>query len=145
MALERLYQDLLLEHNRHPCNHGRLAAATHAARGHDASCGDDLLIELEVADGRIQRAAFSGPACAVTTASASMMTEWLAGRLVADVRVGLERFQALLENPQAAPDPLLGPINRLQPVGAFPARCRNALLPWRTAVKALVGAVNRPV
>lgn len=143
MALEQLYQDVLLEHNRRPCNHSRLSGATHAARGQDASCGDDLLIELVIAGGRIQQAAFSGLACAVTTASASMMTEWLTGRLAAEVQTGLERFQALLEDPGAASDPALGPINQLQPVGAFPARRRNALLPWRTAVKALTAPVDR--
>lgn len=137
MALEKLYQRILLEHNRQPRNCKRLASATHRARGHDASCGDDLLIELTVIDRRIREAAFSGRACAVTQAAASMLTEWLQGRSVDEVGGGLDRFRALLENADAGPDEALGELNQLQPVGAFPARRRNALLPWKTALRAL--------
>ncbi|TVS12695.1 MAG: SUF system NifU family Fe-S cluster assembly protein [Wenzhouxiangella sp.] len=137
MALAKLYQGIILEHNRQPRNRKRLASATHRARGHDASCGDDLLIELAVIDGRVREAAFSGQACAVTQAAASMLTEWLQGRPVDEVGSGLERFRVLLENPAAEPDEELGELNQLRPVGAFPARRRNALLPWKTALRAL--------
>lgn len=139
MAIEKLYQDIVLDHNRWPRNFKRLPGATHSARGQDASCGDDLLIELEVVDRQVRQAAFSGDACAVTQAAASMLTVWLTGRPVDEVRAGLDRFRTLLENPAAPRDVLLGELNQLQPVGAFPARRRNALLPWRTVVKALAG------
>lgn len=127
----------MLDHNRWPRNYKRLPSPTHSARGQDASCGDDLLIELKVVDDTVQEAAFSGDACAVTQAAASLLTVWLRGRSLDQVRDGLQRFTNLLQNPEAPPDALLGDLNELQPVGAFPARCRNALLPWRTAVKAL--------
>jgi len=136
MTIETLYQDIILDHNRCPRNRKRLAGATHAARGQDASCGDDLLFELKVRDGRIVEAAFSGEACAVTQASASLLTLWLPGRCADEVRQGLDQFRALLHAPDDPPDPMLGPFSELAPVGRFPARRRNALLPWTTAVKA---------
>ncbi|MGY6553994.1 MAG: iron-sulfur cluster assembly scaffold protein [Wenzhouxiangella sp.] len=137
MAIEQLYRDIVLEHNRWPRNFKRLEQATHSARGQDASCGDDLLIELKLVDDTVHEAAFSGDACAVTQAAASLLTLWLRERSPAEVRSGLARFTALLLDPQAPRDPVLGDLNELQPVGAFPARRRNALLPFRTAVKAL--------
>lgn len=137
MSIQQLYRDLILEHNRWPRNFRRLADATHSARGQDASCGDDLLIELKLVDDRVHEAAFSGDACAVTQAAASLLTLWLRGRSPAEIRDGLDRFTRLLENPEGPPDEGLGELNQLQAVGAFPARRRNALLPWRTAVKAL--------
>ncbi len=141
MSIEQLYRDIILEHNRRPRNFRRLAEPTHSARGQDASCGDDLLMELRVVDDRVQEAAFSGAACAVTQAAASLLTSWLCGRPLAEVGTGLERFTALLDDPASGPDALLGALNELQPVGAFPARRRNALLPWRTVLKALAPAV----
>ena len=137
MTIETLYQDTILDHNRCPHNRKRLNGATHTARGHDASCGDDLLFELKVKDGRIVEAAFSGEACAVTQASASLLTLWLPGRDADEVRQGLDRFRALLHTPDEPPDPMLGAFADLAPVGHFPARRRNALLPWTTAVRAL--------
>jgi len=137
MSVENLYRDVVIEHNRRPRNFRRLAGATHCARGQDASCGDDLWIELKLIDDRIHEAAFCGDVCAVTQATASLLTVWLRGRSPDEVRSGLACFSALLDDPKAAPVALLGDLNELQPVGAFPARRRNALLPWRTAVKAL--------
>lgn len=137
MALDQLYQQVILDHNRSPHHYGRLADATHSARGQDALCGDDILIELKVLDGRIEQAAFSGEACAITTASASMLMDWLAGRSRPEVESAHERFAALLEDPGRPDEPELGDSNHLRAVSGFPARVRNALLPWRTALAAL--------
>lgn len=137
MALDQLYQRIILEHNRAPRRRGRLEAATHQARGRDALCGDDILVELRVIEGRIEEAAFSGEACAITTASASMLTDWLPGRTPGDVVAGYHRFSALLADPQRPDEPDLGDINHLRAVSGFPARVRNALLPWRSALDAL--------
>lgn len=137
MALDRLYQQVILDHNRCPRNHGRLEGATHGARGRDALCGDDILVELRVVDGRIEAAAFSGEACAITTASASMLTDWLAGRTAGELAEAIERFGRLLDDSELPDDPALGDINHLRAVSGFPARVRNALLPWRTALSAL--------
>ena len=137
MALENLYQQLVLDHNRRPRNYHRLNQPTHSGRGLDALCGDDIFVELVVADGVIQDAAFSGQACAITKASASLLTNWLKGKRVEDFRLACSRFQAMMADPALDDWPALGDINQLKAVAAFPARVRNALLPWQAADKAL--------
>ncbi len=137
MALDRLYQQLVLEHNRAPRNFGRLPGATHAARGQDALCGDDILFELRVRDGRVEAAGFSGEACAITKASASLLTEWLDARAVESLPGWQARFEALMSDPERDDDPEFGAINQLRAVAAFPARVRNALLPWQAMRQAL--------
>ncbi|QOC21702.1 SUF system NifU family Fe-S cluster assembly protein [Wenzhouxiangella sp. AB-CW3] len=144
MVLDKLYQQLVLDHNRAPRNFGPLSGATHAARGHDALCGDDILVELVVEEDRIARAGFSGEACAITKASASMLTEWLAGRSRAEFEQAFARFEQMLANPDTPPCPDLGDINELQAVSDFPARVRNALLPWKTVLRALGGVMGEP-
>ncbi len=138
MALTELYQKAILDHNRSPKNRRVLPAATHRARGLDALCGDDMVIELELADdGRIRASAWTGEACAVTTASASMLTEWLLGRTVDAVRRAAERFAALLDDPEQVDVEEFREINYLRSVSKFPSRKRNAWLPWQTALDAL--------
>ncbi len=137
MALDQLYQQLILEHNRKPRNYGRLANPTNAARGHDALCGDDILIELRIVKNRIEQAGFSGQACAITRASASMLCEWLIGRQTATVSLAFDQFQNLLGNDTLPDHPDLGDINQLRAVSRFPARRRNAELPWKTTLRAL--------
>ncbi len=137
MALDQLYQQTILEHNRKPRNYGHLTGATHAARGHDAMCGDDILMELIVEDGCIRQAAFSGDACAVTKATASMLTDWLPGRQASDIADWSNQFQALLKDHTLPDAPELADLNQLRPVSQFPARVRNALLPWTTTLRAL--------
>lgn len=137
MALDQLYQQLILEHNRNPRHFGPLPDATHAGRGQDALCGDDILVELQIESDRIKAAAFSGEACAVTKASASLLTDWLVGREPGDLTTWRDRFETLLKNIALDDAPELGAINQLRVVGQFPARLRNALLPWEAACRAL--------
>ncbi len=139
MSLEQLYHDLLLDHNRSPRNVGRLEAPTHSARGHDGSCGDDLFITLKVADGVISTMRCDGQACAVTTASASMLSEWIEGRSLSEFHAAFAEFSNMLDDPDAVPPKSLGPLRILQAVARFPGRRRNALLPWRTVGAALEG------
>jgi len=143
MALDQLYQQLILEHNRSPRNFGPLAGATHSARGFDALCGDDLMFELRVENGIIRAAAFSGEACAVTKACASMLTEWLPGQARDDVKRGLEAFNLLLSGEGLAPEADLGPFEELTALAGFPSRQRNARLPWRCALDAFASGEGR--
>ncbi|MBS3743148.1 MAG: SUF system NifU family Fe-S cluster assembly protein [Wenzhouxiangellaceae bacterium] len=137
MSLDQLYQSKILEHNRAPHNHFEMPDATHSARGLDALCGDDIRVWIRVEDGRVASASWSGDACAITTASASMLTDWLAGRRVDEIEPAARRFEALLDD-DSAPDAIaLGDINALRAVGRFPSRRRNALLPWIAALNAL--------
>lgn len=137
MALEHLYQQLILDHNRAPRHFGRLPGATHSGRGQDALCGDDILVELKVENEKIVAAAFSGEACAVTKASASLLTTWLHGRRADEVLHWSERFAMLMRCPDHPDAPELGELNQLRAVSAFPARLRNALLPWQAVGRAL--------
>lgn len=137
MTLDQLYQQRILEHNQHPQHFGPLPSATHRGRGIDALCGDDIEVALVVEAGKVVEAKFSGEACAVTKASASMLMTWLIGRPVTEVAMAYRAFQQLLANPQAPANELLGELNDLQPVGAFPARRGNAFLPWQATLEAL--------
>lgn len=137
MALDQLYQQLILEHNKNPHNFGPLPSATHVGRAQDALCGDDLEMALEVVDDQIVAAKFSGQACAVTQASASMLTDWLVGRPIDHVAPAFSAFSTLLSDPDSPVVPDLGMLNELKPVGAFPARRGNACLPWLATLRAL--------
>lgn len=139
MALTELYQARILEHNRAPHNHFELPDATHTARGLDALCGDDLRIWLKVRDDVVEQASWSGEACVITTASASMLSDWIVGRNLDQLRSARRQFSALLDDPELNRVDDLGPFNALKPVGRFPSRKRNALLPWDTAIDALRG------
>jgi len=137
MSLDQLYQSKILEHNRAPFNHFEMPDATHSGHGLDALCGDDIRVWLRVRNGCIEAASWSGEACAITTASASMLTNWLIDRDTEEIEPALRLFQALLEEGQHADAPALGEISALLAVGQFPSRRRNALLPWNAAVDAL--------
>ena len=137
MSLDDLYQSKILEHNRAPHNHFEMSDATHTAHGMDALCGDDIHVWIRVEDGLVAAASWSGEACVITTASASMLSRWLAGHRIEEIGPAFQLFMKLLEKPDQ-PDALaLGEINTLRAVGRFPSRKRNALLPWSAALDAL--------
>jgi nitrogen fixation NifU-like protein len=94
--LAELYGDMILDHNRRPRNFGPLAGATHSARGDNPLCGDRVTVYLRVEDGGIEEIKFEGTGCAISTASASMMTEALRGKSVAEARRLFAGFHALL-------------------------------------------------
>lgn len=134
------YQQLLLEHYRHPRNRGRLAAPTHQNVQSNRLCGDQVSVQCRVEDGVITQLAFDGPVCSVSQASASLMTE-VVRQLTADSALNLAgAFAARLSGGSgtvgAAP---LGQLEGLLEVARFPARITCALLPW----KALVAALER--
>ena len=132
-----LYQEVVLDHKRAPRHFGRLADATQRARGRNPSCGDDLAVELRVEDGRVGDIAFTGHGCAISIASASMMTEAVAGRDIAAARDLQQRFRAVLTGqmePQAAD---LGKLVSLAGVRRYPSRIKCALLGWHALMHAL--------
>lgn len=137
MSLDQLYQSKILAHNRAPRNHVELPDATHSAHGLDALCGDDIRVWLRVEEGCVAAASWSGEACAITTASASMLTSWLAGRRIDEIVPAFRRFKDLLEDDDQPDAPVLGELDALQAVGRFPSRKRNALLPWNAVLEAL--------
>lgn len=136
-----LYQDIVLEHNRAPRNFGVLPGHTHAADGANPLCGDALHVELVARDGRIEVLRFSGESCAITTATASMLSEMVADAAALDALRA--RFEAMLRAEPGAPeDPALGPLNALAELRRYPARWKCALLPFATLGAALRGSAQ---
>jgi nitrogen fixation protein NifU and related proteins len=137
MDLKELYRDVILDHNRHPRNFGRLDAADGRAEGHNPLCGDHLSLAVRMNGERIADIRFEGKGCAISTASASLMTEAVKGRDRAAVRELFEKVHALLTQPDASPDGSLGKLAALSGVREFPARVKCASLCWHTLNAAL--------
>jgi nitrogen fixation NifU-like protein len=135
--VDDLYQEVVVEHKRAPRHFGKLAAPTHEARGRNPQCGDDVLVQLRIEDGRVRDIAFSGQGCAICIASASMMTEALIGR-DRDAAADLQgHFRAVLTG-QAEPDAAsLGKLVCLAGVRGYPSRIKCALLGWHALMHAL--------
>ncbi|HTY50401.1 MAG TPA: SUF system NifU family Fe-S cluster assembly protein [Steroidobacteraceae bacterium] len=137
MDLKELYRDVILDHNRHPRNFGRLSPADAEADGHNPLCGDRLTVSLRLDGDRITDVRFEGSGCAISTASASLMSEAVKGRDRAAVRRLFEDIHALLTRPDAVPAPELGKLAALSGVREFPARVKCASLCWHTLNAAL--------
>lgn len=138
MTVPPLYQQLVLEHSRAPRRFGELAEHTHAADGANPLCGDALHIELRVTNERIVGYAFSGEACAITRASASMLGERLDNAGVDELGGIAAALQAAIECGIAS-DPSLGDLNALAALAHYPSRRNCALLPLATVSAALSG------
>ena len=137
MDLKELYRDVILDHNRHPRNFGPLAGASHHAEGHNPLCGDRLSLEVVLDGERIADIRFQGSGCAISTASASLMTEAVKGKDRASARQLFDKVHALLTQPEGAPDGSLGKLAALSGVREFPARVKCASLCWHTLNAAL--------
>jgi nitrogen fixation protein NifU and related proteins len=137
-----LYRDVVLDHYRHPRNRGALAAHTHAADGVNPLCGDVLRVEVACADdGRIVDMRFSGEACAITTATASMLSGLVVGLDAGAVGALSMPFERMLRG-DVDGDDALGPMNSLVELRRHPMRRKCAELPWATLRSAL-GRVER--
>jgi nitrogen fixation NifU-like protein len=140
MELEELYRDVILDHNRSPRNFGRLEPADAQAAGHNPLCGDKLNLTLRLQGDRVQDLRFEGQGCAISTASASLMTEAVKGRSREQIAHLFQEVHALLTAPSAQPPPDLGKLMALAGVAEFPARVKCASLCWHTLNAALEGA-----
>jgi len=135
--LRELYQEVIFDHNRHPRNYGKLEGATHEADGYNPLCGDRLHLYLILDnDNSVERVTFEGEGCAISTASASLLTEALQGRSEAEVRILLQDVVAMATGKDVETD-ALGKLNVLSGVQAFPARVKCATLAWHTLESAL--------
>jgi nitrogen fixation NifU-like protein len=145
--LSDLYQEVILDHNRRPRNYGVLADADRAAKGHNPLCGDRLTVFLKIADDRIVDIRFEGSGCAISKASASLMTDAVKGQCTADVLRTFERFQAMVTSPLETDqgDASLGKLEALAGVREFPVRIKCASLPWHTLKAALAASSSTVV
>ena len=128
--LEALYRDVILDHNKRPRNFRTLEGGS-TAGGFNPLCGDRLTVYLRVASGTIQDAAFQGFGCAIAIASASLMTENVKGKTVAETHALFERFFQMITAPAGAPVDDLGALSVFAGVRQFPVRAKCATLPWR--------------
>ena len=141
MPDQGLYKQVVLDHYKNPRNRGALDGCTHAADGVNPLCGDSLRVELVCAGDRIATMRFSGEACAITTATASMLSELVAGFGAAEVAALNEPFGQLLRGEVEADD-ALGPLNALAELRRHPLRRKCAELPWATLRAALEGTAR---
>jgi len=131
-----LYQDTILEYNREPRNFRTLENATHVAHGLNPLCGDDYHVYLRVEDGVIQEAAFDGHGCAISKASASMMTLELKGKTIEEAKSLFSNFHELLSGSGEID---VGKLNVFSGVWKFPERVKCASLAWHAMDSALAG------
>lgn len=134
-----LYQEVVVEHKRAPRNFGELPEATNRARGKNPSCGDDVSVELCVADDRIEDIRFHGVGCAICMASASLMTEAIKGQSVEHALDLQGHFRALMTGSEDASEEVLGKLVSLTPVRRYPSRIKCALLGWHALAHAIQG------
>ena len=130
-----LYQEVILDHGKRPRNFGKLENASVKAEGFNPLCGDRLTLELKLDNNIVQDAKFTGAGCAISVASASLMTETLKGKTRAEVQQIFERFHQLLTTDSAVPD--MGKLAVFSGVREFPARVKCATLAWHTLQAAL--------
>ena len=135
--LNDLYQEVILDHNRRPRNFHALANASHRAEGYNPLCGDRLTLYLSVSEGVITEAAFEGAGCAISKASASMMTETLKGKTLAEADALFQRFHRMVTTPPDQPVEDMGKLSSLAGVREFPIRVKCASLAWHTFKAAL--------
>lgn len=136
--LTDLYQDIILDHNRKPRNFGRLAAPDRMAEGDNPLCGDKLHLELRLSGDRLEDVAFEGAGCAISTASASLMTDAVKGKTVDEARRLSAAVHARLTGGSGDLD--LGKLEALAGVRAYPMRVKCATLAWHTLLAALDAA-----
>lgn len=137
--LRDLYQEVIIDHNRKPRNFRKPTGPCQTAHGHNRLCGDKLTIYAELERDAIRELSFQGSGCAISTASASMLTDALRGRSRADVAALFESFQRMLRGESLTADETarLGKLASFAGVGEFPARVKCATLAWHTVLAAL--------
>jgi len=133
-----LYQEIILHHSRQPRHYGPLPGATHSYKADNPLCGDSYTIHLQVAGDTIRQASFEGAGCAISKASASLMTERITGRPLAEFEEQFEQFHALvLGGPDAPPAETMGKLAAFSGIWKFPARVKCAMLAWHGVKSAL--------
>lgn len=135
--LSDLYQEVILDHNRRPRNFHALSDASHRAEGYNPLCGDRLTLYLKLDGDTIEDVAFEGAGCAISKASASMMTDALKGRSIVEANALFDRFHQMVTTPPGEPVEDLGKLSALAGVREFPVRVKCASLAWHTLKAAL--------
>ena len=139
MEMDQLYTDLILEHNQDKRNKHELAELTNSEHGHNPSCGDDLTLQIDVKDGVIKDAAYTGSGCAISQASASMMIDLIKGKTVEEALHYVDLFLGMIKKEVTDEAELeeLEDAMALKNISNMPARVKCAVLAWHTLKEAL--------
>jgi len=132
-----LYSEILLDHYRLPRNKGRLEHPTITVEGVNPLCGDELTFDLEFDGDRLKKVAFTGKGCAISMASASMLTEILQGKTTAEVEVWIANFREFIREGHAPQGVDMGDMTALSGISKLPVRVKCATLPWTTIEEGL--------
>jgi nitrogen fixation NifU-like protein len=137
--LDELYKQVILDHNKNPRNFGVIENANSHAKGHNPLCGDQLDLYLVIEDGLIKDVKFNGSGCAISKASASIMTSLIKGKTIEEAKQLFDEFHNLVtSDPEAEIDTSeLGKLEVFCGVREFPARIKCASLPWHTLAQAI--------
>ena len=141
-GLDDLYREIILDHYRSPRNRGELPPPAAHAVGHNPLCGDEIEVYLQVDDGIVTDVKVGGQGCSISQSSASMMSQAVKGKTVAEVRALVHKFKSMmsieeLDEADAAAEVKLGDLEALQGVVKFPVRIKCAVLSWNTLTEAL--------
>ena len=139
--LRELYQELIIDHSKRPRNFRVLEEANRKSEGYNPLCGDKITLFLELENDRVKNIGFQGSGCAISTASASVMTESVKGKTLAEAEILFEVFHQLVTGkpPAAGKTATLGKLAAFSGVSEFPARVKCATLAWHTLHAALQG------
>ena len=135
--LNDLYQEVILDHNKRPRNFRTIEPASHHAEGHNPLCGDRLALYVQVTGETIEDVAFQGSGCAISKASASLMTDAVKGQTVEAANALFQRFHSMVTTPPDQPVEDMGKLSVLAGVREFPVRVKCASLCWHTLKAAL--------
>jgi nitrogen fixation NifU-like protein len=142
-SLRELYQEVIIDHSKNPRNSGKLACATHLKEGFNPLCGDRLTIHIMGKNSVIAEIAFEGSGCAISLASASLMTEALRGKTFVEAEIIFNHFHQLVTT-GVADEETLGKLMVLAGVRQYPVRVKCATLAWHTLIAAITN-VTLPV
>lgn len=138
--LSDLYQEVIVDHNRSPRNFQKLEKPNRTAEGYNPLCGDQLTIYMKVADGIIEEVSFEGAGCAISIASASLMTQQIKGKREEEATALFQGFHKMVtDEGEEGPDKSLGKLAVLAGVKRFPSRIKCATLCWHTMKAAIEG------
>ena len=135
--LEELYQEIILDHYRKPRNKGKAEPSDFAAREYNPLCGDEIEVSARFSNGKIEEIKFDGHGCSISQASASLMTQKLAGKTLGEAQTFIENFLKMMRGDVPFGGKELGDLKALEGVLKFPVRVKCATLAWNVAHKGL--------
>jgi nitrogen fixation NifU-like protein len=140
LALDELYREVILDHYKSPRNKRDLPGAELSCKRNNPLCGDEITVHVHLADGRLAGVAFEGSGCSISQASASMLTESVAGSTVEDAEALAGRFRGMMEGTVEPDEETFGDLMALRGVVKYPVRIKCAVLAWDVLQEALAGA-----